>query len=90
MRVSTQYVIFDSPVNARAASTKSLGWPILDPKEVPLDVQPVKIAPVGRYGIQIHWSDGHSTGILTFRDLRALCPCEVCRASSENDNANQG
>ncbi len=55
---------------------------ILDPKEVPADIHPDKIEGVGRYGIQIHWSDGHNTGILTFRDLRALCPCDACRAGS--------
>ncbi len=55
---------------------------ILVPKDVPLDIHPLEIKGVGRYGIQIHWSDGHNTGILTFRDLRALCPCEVCRATS--------
>jgi ATP-binding protein involved in chromosome partitioning len=51
---------------------------ILIPKDVPLDIQPNKIEPVGRYGIQIHWNDNHSTGILTFRNLRELCPCEAC------------
>ena len=44
----------------------------LDPTTVPDDVRPLKIQPVGRYAIQIDWSDGHSTGIYSFRQLRAL------------------
>jgi len=44
----------------------------LDPDSVPKDVHPLKIEPVGRYAIQIDWSDGHSTGIYPFRRLREL------------------
>ena len=44
----------------------------LDPAGIPEDVQPVKIEPVGRYAIQIEWSDGHATGIYPFRRLRQL------------------
>ena len=44
----------------------------LDPGSVPEDVRPLKIAPIGRYAIQIDWSDGHSSGIYPFRRLREL------------------
>jgi DUF971 family protein len=44
----------------------------LDPASVPEDVHPLRVAPVGRYGIRIHWSDGHETGIYPFRRLREL------------------
>jgi ATP-binding protein involved in chromosome partitioning len=44
----------------------------LESTSVPEDVRPLKIQPVGRYAIQIDWSDGHSTGIYSFRQLRAL------------------
>ncbi len=44
----------------------------LDASAVPEDVQPLKIESVGRYAIQIEWSDGHSSGIYPFRRLRAL------------------
>ena len=44
----------------------------LDPDSVPEDVRPVKIESVGRYALQIHWSDGHQAGIYPFRRLRAL------------------
>jgi len=52
----------------------------LDEAAVPADVRPVRIAPVGRYAIQIAWSDGHESGIYPFRRLRALCGCAACRA----------
>jgi DUF971 family protein len=44
----------------------------LDPASVPEDVRPLKIESVGRYAIQIEWSDGHSSGIYPFRRLREL------------------
>lgn len=44
----------------------------LDPASVPADVHPIRIEPVGRYAIQIEWSDGHSSGIYPFRRLREL------------------
>lgn len=44
----------------------------LDPSSVPEDVHPLRIEPVGRYAIQISWSDGHDTGIYPFARLRAL------------------
>ena len=44
----------------------------LDPESVPEDVHPLRIEPVGRYAIQIEWSDGHSSGIYPFRRLREL------------------
>ena len=44
----------------------------LQPASVPDDVHPLKIEPVGRYAIQIAWSDGHNTGIYPYRRLREL------------------
>lgn len=37
---------------------------------VPKDVRPVTIRSVGRYALQPVWSDGHRTGLYTFRELR--------------------
>ena len=54
---------------------------MLDPSEVPADVRPVRIEPVGRYALQITWTDGHDTGLFTFERLRELCPC--CRQESD-------
>jgi ATP-binding protein involved in chromosome partitioning len=44
----------------------------LDPASVPEDVHPTQIEPVGRYAIQITWSDGHSSGIYPYTRLRQL------------------
>jgi ATP-binding protein involved in chromosome partitioning len=44
----------------------------LDPASVPADVHPLKIEGVGRYALQIDWSDGHTAGIYPFRRLRDL------------------
>jgi len=41
---------------------------------VPDDVHPLRIRSVGRYAIQIDWSDGHDSGIYPFRRLRELAP----------------
>jgi ATP-binding protein involved in chromosome partitioning len=49
---------------------------------VPDDVKLLDVRPVGRYGLQLFWSDGHSTGIYTFDRLRAMCECEACRSRS--------
>ena len=48
------------------------GRKLLDPSTVPLDIKPDKIKLVGRYAIQIWWSDGHSSGIFPFVFLRKL------------------
>ena len=44
----------------------------LDEASVPQDVHPLRIESVGRYAIQIEWSDGHGSGIYPFQRLRAL------------------
>ena len=62
------------------------GRPKVIPSSLPPDVRPMAINHVGRYAIQIDWSDGHTTGIYAFEQLRAICPCPVCsgeRAASE-------
>ncbi len=56
------------------------GRPLLDSVLVPGDVRPASVELVGAYGLRVHWSDGHSTGIYTFERLREACPCGACRA----------
>ncbi|MDX1502078.1 MAG: DUF971 domain-containing protein [Thermoanaerobaculia bacterium] len=48
-------------------------------------VDPVSIQPVGNYGISIHWSDGHATGIYRFDFLREICPCPECAAARDGE-----
>ncbi|MBI1977557.1 MAG: DUF971 domain-containing protein [Candidatus Omnitrophica bacterium] len=47
--------------------------------QIQKDVHPIQIQGVGRYGIKIDWSDGHNTGIYTFKYLREICPCRECK-----------
>ena len=44
---------------------------------IPQNVIPLKIDVVGRYAMNIQWSDGHNTGIYGFNYLRKICPCCV-------------
>jgi ATP-binding protein involved in chromosome partitioning len=56
------------------------GRPLLDASTIPETVRAKGIEIVGQYAISIEWSDGHTTGIFNFRDLRGNCPCEPCAA----------
>lgn len=53
----------------------------LDPGSVPENVRPLRLASVGRYAVQIDWSDGHASGIYPFDRLRTLCTCASCAGS---------
>ena len=57
---------------------------ILKDESVPGNIQPKKVETVGRYALQIDWSDGHNTGIFTFEQLRSQCECETCRQRKTN------
>ena len=39
----------------------------------------VKIGVVGNYALSIIWGDGHDTGIYSYRWLRQLCACQMCK-----------
>ena len=54
----------------------------LQPAMIPADIRVDAVKPVGRYGLQINWSDGHSTGIYTFDRLRPMCECGTCLAAA--------
>ena len=58
---------------ARCVDEKT-GEKQLNEGDVPMDVHPLGFKPVGRYGLQILWSDGHNTGIYTFSRLREMAP----------------
>jgi len=45
------------------------------------ELYPMQIGVVGRYAISIQWSDGHDSGIYSYRTLRGLCPCSACQPS---------
>ncbi len=44
-------------------------------------IKMLNVEPVGNYAIKIFWNDGHSSGLYSFDHLRAICPCESCRAA---------
>lgn len=48
------------------------GRKLLDPKSIRADISPQKITSIGNYAILFDWSDGHNSGIYSFKDLRAL------------------
>lgn len=48
------------------------GEKLLDPAAIPPDIRPEQILQVGNYAVQIDWSDGHSTGIYSWRALREI------------------
>jgi ATP-binding protein involved in chromosome partitioning len=78
----TVYPARDLRLACRCASCvdEMSGTPVLDPAKVPATVRANAIELMGQYAISITWSDGHSTGIFNFRDLRGNCPCEECQA----------
>ncbi len=57
---------------------------ILKDETVPQDIRPKKMETVGRYALQINWSDGHNTGIFTFEQLRSQCECDPCLKQKNN------
>jgi ATP-binding protein involved in chromosome partitioning len=57
------------------------GRPLLDPGTVAADIRPSALELVGAYGLRVQWSDGHSTGIYTFEQLRRMCPCARCSST---------
>jgi DUF971 family protein len=49
------------------------GRKLLNPATIPSNIRPERIDAVGSYAVQIHWSDGHNTGIYAWRTLRDAC-----------------
>ncbi len=54
------------------------GRRIIQPEMVADDVSISAIEPVGNYAIKITWSDGHDTGIYSWKLLGEICPCPEC------------
>jgi ATP-binding protein involved in chromosome partitioning len=53
------------------------GARLLDPGTVPLDLRLTRIWSVGNYALGLAFSDGHDTGIYTFKALRAMQGTEL-------------
>jgi DUF971 family protein len=52
------------------------------PAKARAGIHPRSIEPVGYYAVRIDWSDGHNTGIYSFKYLREICPCAECRVGA--------
>jgi len=53
------------------------GKRLLDPEKVPLDIHLTRVWSVGNYALGMAFSDGHDTGIYTFKALHALAGTEL-------------
>jgi DUF971 family protein len=49
------------------------GVRVLRKETIPQGIKPSSIQVVGRYALQVHWNDGHSTGMYHFDRLLELC-----------------
>ena len=72
---------FNAPVLRRACPCAQCvnewtGQRVLKPEAVSDELLIKNIAIVGRYALNFQWSDGHETGIYSFRYLRELCEQE--------------
>ncbi len=45
---------------------------ILKEEDIPADIAPTKISPLGNYALGIDWNDGHTSGIYPYRTIRTL------------------
>jgi DUF971 family protein len=52
------------------------GERMLKPENISENIEIRDLSLVGRYAINFRWSDGHETGIYSFRYLRELCETE--------------
>ena len=70
--------IFDAPALRRACPCAGCvnewtGERMLQPETISDELTISDIEIVGRYALSFRWSDGHATGIYSFRYLRGLC-----------------
>jgi ATP-binding protein involved in chromosome partitioning len=88
----TKYKARDLRLACRCAMCieETSGKQLLEPATVPPQVQAKRMELLGQYAVGIEWSDGHTTGIYNFRDLRANCPCETCTAARAAGSATGG
>ncbi len=82
------YSPYNLRINCPCASCvdEDTGKKILDDSSVPLDIKISSVNKVGRYGLAIGFSDGHSTGIYIYEKLRSLCECSSCVGEKKEDS----
>jgi DUF971 family protein len=59
------------------------GERMLKPESISEELEIKDLSIVGRYALNFRWSDGHETGIYSFRYLRELC--ESLNSSDERE-----
>jgi DUF971 family protein len=59
------------------------GERVLEPETIPDDLKIEDVGIVGRYALTFRWSDGHATGIYSFRYLREICEAEESEVRSQ-------
>lgn len=52
------------------------GERVLKPENISENIKIRDLTVVGRYALNFRWSDGHETGIYSFRYLRELCEAQ--------------
>jgi len=48
------------------------GEKLLKVEDLPKDIKPTEITPLGNYALKITWSDGHASGIYPYKQIRKL------------------
>lgn len=48
------------------------GEQLIKAEDIRSDIAPKEIVPLGNYGINITWNDGHSSAIYTYKNIRAI------------------
>ncbi len=56
-----------------ACVDENTGIRTLDIDSIPHDIQPTAMEFTGNYALKIAWSDGHDTGLYTWKNLNRLC-----------------
>lgn len=49
------------------------GVRVIRREQIPADIRPLGVQLVGRYAVQVRWSDNHATGMMHFDRLYELC-----------------
>jgi len=57
---------------------ENTGQKTLNPRTIIPDIRITTVGKIGRYALSLRFSDGHTTGIYSFKRLRQLCECESC------------
>ena len=51
--------------------------------DIPSDIRIRQSEYIGNYALRINWSDGHNTGLYSFKFLREICTCALCHSEKQ-------